>query len=303
MPSALRLNLWGFPGPLLLLLAMVQNACGSESLCCDPGTRTYPARGVIKKIAADHGRLTIHHQPIPDYMMEMTMDFPVHDPNELNGLVAGDQITFTLVVSGNDDWIEGIHRVGHVPGIITNTALTLPGKLSELRPGDALPNGALLAEDGRPVHFSDFRGQAVAFTFFFTRCPLPDYCPLMNRHFAAARKLVASSPNAPTNWQFLSISFDPGFDAPEILSSYARLYRLGDSSHWRFAAASAEVLTNLAPRLDLMIMREGTSISHNLRTVVLDPNGIIFRQFDGNEWTPQQLADAVMQAARLQMAP
>ena len=64
-----------------------------------------------------------------------------------------------------------------------------------------------------------------------------------------------------------------------------------------------DVLTNLAPRLDLMIMHEGNSISHNLRTVVLDPNGIIYHQFDGNEWTPKNLADAVLQAAILPAKP
>jgi cytochrome oxidase Cu insertion factor (SCO1/SenC/PrrC family) len=50
-----------------------------------------------------------------------------------------------------------------------------------------------------------------------------------------------------------------------------------------------------------MITREGKSImSHNLRTVVLDPQRRIFREFDGNNWTPQQLADAMLEAARVQ---
>jgi NAD-specific glutamate dehydrogenase len=50
-----------------------------------------------------------------------------------------------------------------------------------------------------------------------------------------------------------------------------------------------------------MIMREGGNImSHNLRTVVLDPHRKIFRQLDGNQWTPPQLADAILQAARRQ---
>ena len=88
-----------------------------------------------------------------------------------------------------------------------------------------------------------------------------------------------------------------------MLSSYAGLYRTGDASHWLFAVASTDVLTNLAPRLDLMIMHEGNSISHNLRTVVLDSNGIIYRQLDGNEWTPKELADAVLGAARLPAKP
>jgi cytochrome oxidase Cu insertion factor (SCO1/SenC/PrrC family) len=48
-----------------------------------------------------------------------------------------------------------------------------------------------------------------------------------------------------------------------------------------------------------MFSREGGSFSHNLRTVVLDPQGRIYKQFDGNLWTPLQLADAVAAAANL----
>jgi cytochrome oxidase Cu insertion factor (SCO1/SenC/PrrC family) len=48
-----------------------------------------------------------------------------------------------------------------------------------------------------------------------------------------------------------------------------------------------------------MIMRDGENImAHGLRTVVLDPQGRIFRQLDGNKWTPQELADAILEAAR-----
>jgi cytochrome oxidase Cu insertion factor (SCO1/SenC/PrrC family) len=48
-----------------------------------------------------------------------------------------------------------------------------------------------------------------------------------------------------------------------------------------------------------MIMRQGANImAHGLRTVVLDPQGHIFRQLDGNKWKPQELADAILEAAR-----
>jgi len=155
----------------------------------------------------------------------------------------------------------------------------------------------LIAEDGRQVQFSDFRGEAVAFTFFFTRCPLPTYCPLMNRNFAAARDLILSKPNAPTNWELLSISFDPEYDTPQVLASFGGFYRNGNPAHWLFAAATTKTLAALAPGLDLMVVHQGSSISHNLRTVVLDPKGRIYCQFDGNQWTPQELADALLSAA------
>ena len=270
----------------------------------DSSTKSYSARGAVENIAPDLHQITIHHQPIPGYMMEMTMDFPVKDTNELGGISVGDEITFTLVVGESEVWVEKVHRFGHSAKTTTN-AMSMQMDMSrglmspELKPGDMLPEGVLVTEDGRHVHFSDFHGKAVAFTFFFTRCPLPNYCPLMNRNFEQARVLLLSQPDAPTNWQFLSISFDPEYDTPEVLSDYAGAYRGTNADHWLFADATTNTLAHLAPRLDLMVMRQGDNISHNLRTVVLDPQGRIYKQFDGNQWTPQQLADAITQATRL----
>ena len=47
-----------------------------------------------------------------------------------------------------------------------------------------------------------------------------------------------------------------------------------------------------------MVMRQDNNISHNLRTVVVDPEGRLFRQFNDNLWTPAQLAQAIRDAAR-----
>jgi cytochrome oxidase Cu insertion factor (SCO1/SenC/PrrC family) len=95
----------------------------------------------------------------------------------------------------------------------------------------------------------------------------------------------------------LSISFDYGFDSPAVLASYARLYRGADTNRWLFAVTSSNTLASLAPKVDLSVWREGGTWSHNVRTVVLDPAGKIFRQFDDNQWTPQQLAEAIRAAA------
>lgn len=274
---------------------MGQNG-GSMENTNNPPLKSYQALGIVKKITDDRHTATIDTEKIPDYMGAMTMDYPVPNTNELRGISPGDKIKFTLVVSNNTDWIEGIHPTGH-----TNSVMQMNSPhdtATELGAGDPLPDGVLTSEDGREIHFSDFRGKALAFTFFYTRCPLPNYCPLMNRNFADARKLISSGREAPTNWEFLSISFDPASDTPQVLESYGGFYRDGNSDHWLFASAPTNTLTMLAMALDLMVFRDGSTISHNLRTVVLDPHGRIYREFDGNEWTPTDLADAVTQAAR-----
>ena len=263
----------------------------------DPSTKSYPATGVLEKVAPDWHTATIHNQEIPGYMDEMTMDFPVQNTNELTGVSPGDKITFTVIVRGNNAWVQNVHRTGQTVPVSDPAVQPMPATTLELKTGDLLPDGALITEDGRSIHFTDLRGQALAFTFFYTRCPLPNYCPLMNRNFATARDLISSTANAPTNWEFLSISFDPHSDTPEVLTTFGGFYRHGNQSHWLFAAASTNTLATLAPALDLMVIPQGNSISHNLRTVVLDPEGRIYRQFDGNQWTPQELADAILKAA------
>ncbi len=286
-----RLNAWCI---LVLSIRMfIPAALGA------PMTGSFSAQGVVEGIAADWHQATIHHQAIPGYMMEMTMSFPVKNTNELAGVSPGDEVTFTLVVHEKEDWIENIHRIGHSGLPANKPAPPSATEFAELKPGDLLPDDELLAENNQRVRFSDFRGKSVAFTFFFTRCPLPDFCPRMNRNFAETRQLILSTPGAPGNWQLLSVSFDPDFDKPETLSNYAEFYRGTNTHHWLFAAAPVPTLNDLAPRLNLMVMRDGDGLSHNLRTVVLDPQRRIYRQFDDNRWTPAELAAAILEAARV----
>src|ERR1700704_230713 len=38
-------------------------------------------------------------------------------------------------------------------------------------------------ELGQAVSLGQFKGQALAITFFFTRCPIPDFCPRLSKNF------------------------------------------------------------------------------------------------------------------------
>jgi len=262
------------------------------------GVKTYDVRGIVQQISTNLHTATIKHEAIPGYMGAMTMDFTVKDTNELSGIASNDEITFKLAVTETNDWIEGIHFVAHHITEVTDHVFMFHAPTAQLKPGDVLPDYEFTAEDGRLVSFSDFHGSAVAFTFFFTSCPLPEFCPRMNRNFFEARKLLMARANAPTNWELLSISFDSTFDKPEILSGFGNFYRANDTNRWLFAVASTNTLVGLAPKVDLHFWREGGSISHNLRTVVLGPDQKIFCQFDGNDWTPEDLATAIIKAAQ-----
>jgi protein SCO1/2 len=284
----------------LLVIAAALMAAGCKPAAqpapSEAGTNlTFAVRGVIQQIPEGARRVNVKHEKIPGYMAAMTMDFTVKDTNALAGFAPGDEITFTLVVTDDDDWIENLQRTGRTEQVVPRAN---PNAGQELSVGDLLPDYEFTSETGQPVKFSDFRGRALAFTFFFTSCPLPEYCPRMNKNLAEARKLLLADPNAPANWQFLSISFDSMMDQPKILANYAGIYRGTNADRWLFAVASSTTLAGLAPKVDLNFWRENGTITHNLRTVVLDGAGKITRQFDGNEWTPEQLAEAMRDAAK-----
>jgi protein SCO1/2 len=284
---------------LLVVMAGCKKDSQPNAAAETPTLKTFDVQGILRDLSPDHRIATIQHHSIPGFMPAMTMPFNVKVPQECDGIEIGSDITFKLVVSTNDHWIQDIHflalRIENIP----SSAFLPRNNVPELKPGDLLPDYEFTAEDGSKIHFSDFHGRPVAFTFFFTSCPLPDYCPRMSKNFFETRQLMLAMTNAPANWQLLSISFDPGFDTPEVLTGYANFYRGGDTNRWLFAVASTNTLAGIAPRLDLMVLPNSMGVTHNLRTVVLDPQGRIFREFDGNQWTPQELADAIVSAAQL----
>jgi len=260
--------------------------------------RSFPTRGLVRELPADGKSIVVRHEEIPGYMPKMTMELVVKNPAELRSIAEGDIITFDLVVTDDDHHVENIRKVG-----TSTEAKPAPKKpaphISELGPGDPMPEVTLLDENGKKVSLSDFRGKAVAFTFIFSRCPLPDYCPRMNKHFDRAREILLENKSSPKNWQFVSISFDAEFDKPAVLKRYGNSYRHGNPDRWLFAAIAPEQLSEIAPQLDFRYERADGSFSHNLRTVVLDTQGRIFQQFDNNLWSAEDLAKAMAEAAQV----
>lgn len=292
---------------LVLLGGSVLSACrqAKDARASSPSaTRAFAARGVIQEMSANGGTAVIRHEAIPGYMPAMTMELTARPARQLDSLRPGDAITFRLVVNEEEHWIENIRRAA---GAKTTLPAPVPLRVAPLatgplNAGDVLPDLTLLGESGQPVKLSDFSGKALAFTFIFTRCPLPDFCPRMNRQFQGARKLLQARANGPANWQLLSLSFDPEHDQPEVLARHARVYRGPDTDRWRFAVIPANALASFAAQVDFHFMNDGGSLTHNLRTVVLDPNRRIHRQFTGNQWTAEELAEALVEAARVKTA-
>jgi protein SCO1/2 len=280
--------------PLLLLFCLTgcnRDSTGSGAAAPTPErVSTYEVRGVLRKLIPGAGKAVIAHEAITGYMEAMTMEFTAGDAGELAGVQPGDALAFRLNVTDERSWIDRVRKIDatpQMPAPLTPAADALP-------PGTPLPDCALTDSRGTPLRLRDFQGRALAFTFIFTRCPLPDFCPRMNAHFAVAqRALAAAAPDA--KWHLLCISLDPEYDTPARLADYATRYQ-PDAARWTFATGAPAEIETLARACSLQVARGGALPEHNLRTVVVNAAGRVQRAFAGNEWTPEELVAEMRRA-------
>ena len=52
----------------------------------------------------------------------------------------------------------------------------------------------LVDQDKTPRLMISLRGHRVALTFMYTRCPMPDFCPRMDRNFVEVQTIIAQTP-------------------------------------------------------------------------------------------------------------
>lgn len=260
----------------IIALTAATLGCGASD------TRTYQLTGQVLVVKRETSEVLVKHDDIPGFMPAMTMPYAVKNAALLAALTPGDLIRAELRVAPNEAFLSAIARTGSAP-LPEDARTDIPPatNVQLLRQGDSLPDIPL---------FTDLKGGAAAITFIYTRCPLPQFCPLMDRRFAETQQIVASTPALAGKVRLLSISFDAAFDTDEQLRRHAE--KLGaDPSVWRFAAVAEPAVDRLAAQFGINVIREqdGT-ITHNLRTAIVDSSGRVYTILDNNAWTAEELA-------------
>jgi len=261
--------------------------------CSQPTAgREYTLQGQVLSVNANHTEANIKHEDIKGFMPAMTMPYHVREAREFAELEPGDLITSTLVVESNDAFLKNVKKVGAAPleKAPEDAVRTASPGVELLKPGEAVPNARFVDQDGRARDLASFRGSTLVVTFIYTRCPMPDFCPLMDRQFAAMQTAITSDP-ALTNVRLASVSFDPITDTPAVLKGHAK--RLGaNPSVWTFLTGKEDEIDEFAKRFGVSITRENTvtrDITHNLRTVIIGADGALVKSYTGNDWKPEQI--------------
>jgi len=258
---------------------------------CGGTARRYPLAGKIISVDKSKSMIVVSHGDIPGYMPAMIMPFELKDATQVASLSSGDEITATLVVSGGKSWLEDFRvvRKGSVDARDVEIS-ALPHE------GDVVPDFTLVNQSGKKISLKQYRGKTLLITFIYTRCPLPDYCPLMSSSFAEIDKALQGEPALYAKTHLLSVSFDSHYDTPAVLRSYGAAYteKYTDEKfeHWEFASGSPEEVKAITKFFGLQYEEKSDQIVHSLVTAIISPDGKVFRVYPFNEWKPAEvLAD------------
>ena len=268
-----------------LVLALFTGACSKA----DPPAKRYQLTGQILGLRPEAREMLVKHDDIKGFMPAMTMPYQVSELSLLEGMAPGDLITATLEVGLTAGVLTAVTKTGHADLPAAPAGETL-APLPVLVEGDAVPEEILFDQDGKARPFSSFAGRTVALTFMYTTCPMPDFCPLMDRNFAAVQALLKQEPGL-AHVRLASVTIDPAHDTPAVLKAHAKGLK-ADPAVWTFLTGDETNLSHFAAQFGLSVMRNDknpSDISHTLRTVVIGPTGKIVKTFSGNDWTPTEL--------------
>jgi protein SCO1 len=234
--------------------------------------KSYAVDGIVVAVDPTARTMLVSHRAIGHYMPAMMMPFRVAASDELAGLHPGSRVEFELVVNRDHSLARNVHITGQSE---------IPASPKRIEMGAALPEFRLTDQAGREVARDDLRGRVVAINFIYTRCPLPDVCPRLSANFAVLAKKFAG------RVLFLSVTVDPDYDTPAVLSEYARRWS-ADPATWHFLTGG---VGPLAAALGEVYWFDEGSIGHNSMTSIIGRDGKLAAVVEGAGYRVDQLGN------------
>ena len=282
-----------FAAAAVAALCVIPGCSGQTDKAAEPPAAAADAKppkkyvivGQILVVDAPKQTLSIKHNDIVDYMPAMTMTFPVATPELMKDRVPGELITGVLEVSASAGQITEITHTGNAPLPDRSNVASLAAGV--LEPGQEAPDSALIDQDNKRRSFSEWTGQPTLVTFIYTRCPMPNFCPLMDRNFATIQRAGGADPSLSGKFKLVSVSFDPDFDTPAVMKKHAAKLS-ADTNVWTFLTADRLTIERFAAKFGVGVVRDGSAaedITHNLRTALIGADRKIIKIYPGSDWS------------------
>ena len=130
----------------------------------------------------------------------------------------------------------------------------------------------------------------VALNFIYTSCALPQFCYRIANHFGVVQRRFRQESGR--DIVFLTITFDPARDAPEALAEYASQWN-ANPDVWRFLTGEATEVQRVCNMFGVDFFPDEGLMNHSMRTAVINRQGALVVNIEGNQYSAAQLGDLV----------
>lgn len=259
--------------------------------------------GLVLQVDPAHHSMVVSCQSVPGYMDAMTMPFDVREAKSLDGIKAGTTIDFTFVVDGTASYAKDIrvhssenlerepleaHRLALITKLSNPAAAASILKLQQ-----PVPDFTLIDQSHKQITFSQLKGKVVALSFAYVRCPNPAYCYRLTNNLGQLQKRFPK--RLGSDLVLLTIIIDPQHDQEDAINKYAQIWH-ADPKTWHFLTGSLPQVQNVSRMFGMEFWSEEGFLTHTLHTVVIDRQGKLYANLEGNQFTSQQLGDLVQTA-------
>jgi protein SCO1/2 len=265
----------------------------------------HTVQGILLQVDRAKGSITVSCDTIPGYMEAMAMPFEVREPAVLKTLVPGTTVRFTMVERGHEEYAEQLQTIKVTnfesepteAGRLTVLHRALdPAALAKIVPvGQQVPDFTLYDQAQHATHFSQFRGKVVALTFAYSRCPNPNYCFRLSNNLSRLSRRFHDSIGR--DLVLVTIVIDPDNDKDKALARYADTWR-ADPATWHFLTGKLSDVRSVAELFGLNFWNDEGFLTHSFHTVVIDRDGKLAANLEGNQFTAEQLGDLVQTVLR-----
>jgi protein SCO1/2 len=260
----------------------------------------HPARGIVVEAAPAHHSFVVSCDAIPRYMDAMEMSFAVRDPKVLVLLKPGMAVKFTIVARDKTLYAENIQpattsnfesepmEAGALSAL--NSVLVPSANRKLVSVGEQVPDFELTDQAQQQIRLSQFRGKVVALTFGYSRCPNPNYCYRLSNNLA--RVATRLHGRAGRDLVLLTIAIDPEHDQGAALIEYANTWK-ANPEIWHFLTGPVAQVKQVAGMFGMNFWSSEGLLTHTMHTIIIDREGRLAVNLEGNQFTSRQLGDLV----------
>ncbi|HEV2172230.1 MAG TPA: SCO family protein [Nitrospira sp.] len=260
----------------------------------------HSVQGMLLQVDRAKGTISVSCDAIPGYMEAMVMPFAVREPEVLKTIERGSMVRFTMVERGNEEYAEHLQaiKIGNYEAEPTEAArLTLlhrrldPAAAStQIAVGQQIPDFTLTDQAQRATRFAQFRGKVVALTFAYSRCPNPNYCFRLSNNLSRLSRRFQDRTGH--DLVLVTIVIDPDNDQGKALERYADTWK-ADPVTWHFLTGKLADVRSVAELFGMNFWNDEGFLTHSFHTAVIDREGRLAANLEGNQFTAEQLGDLV----------